>query len=192
MPWSFRCPLSAHTETRAKRPKKTTEIQLEVLMRTILPGADARRGRSAAEVGIRTNRQTSASAAMSARICRDPDASGAILDALAECDHAPGRSLSHPGQGHADRAQRWLHRHAVSVNPPTSENPAGYHRLIGGGVELGETHRDAIVREVDEELGATIRDLSLLTAVESIFHIDGTSVTKSCFSTWVTLIRRLP
>jgi ADP-ribose pyrophosphatase YjhB (NUDIX family) len=64
--------------------------------------------------------------------------------------------------------------HAVSLNPPTAENPDGYHRLIGGGVELGETHRDAMLREVDEELGATIRDLTFLTAVESIFRIDGT------------------
>ncbi len=64
--------------------------------------------------------------------------------------------------------------HAVSLNPPTAENPLGYHRLIGGGVELGETHHEAIVREVDEELGATIRDLALLTAVESTFRIDGT------------------
>lgn len=64
--------------------------------------------------------------------------------------------------------------HAVSLNPPTTENPEGYHRLIGGSVELGESHRDAIVREVDEELGATIRDLTFLTAVESIFRIDGT------------------
>ena len=64
--------------------------------------------------------------------------------------------------------------HAVSLNPPTAENASGYHRLIGGGVELGETHRDAIVREVDEELGANIRDLAFLTAVESIFRIDGT------------------
>ena len=32
--------------------------------------------------------------------------------------------------------------HAVSVNPPTAENPTGYHRLIGGGVELGETARE--------------------------------------------------
>jgi ADP-ribose pyrophosphatase YjhB (NUDIX family) len=64
--------------------------------------------------------------------------------------------------------------HAVSLNPPTAENPDGYHRLVGGSVELGETHRDAIVREVDEELGATIRDLELLTAVENIFRINGT------------------
>jgi len=64
--------------------------------------------------------------------------------------------------------------HAVSLNPATAENASGYHRLIGGGVELGETHHDAIVREVDEELGATIRDLAFVTAFESIFRIDGT------------------
>ncbi|WP_353647550.1 NUDIX domain-containing protein [Nakamurella sp. A5-74] len=63
--------------------------------------------------------------------------------------------------------------HAVSLNLPTAEHPAGYHRLIGGGVELGETHRDAIIREVDEELGATIHDLELLATVENIFRIDG-------------------
>lgn len=63
--------------------------------------------------------------------------------------------------------------HAVSLNPPTEEHPEGYHRLVGGGVELGETHREAIVREVQEELGATIHDLELLTTVENIFRIDG-------------------
>lgn len=63
--------------------------------------------------------------------------------------------------------------HAVSVNPPTVEHPDGYHRLIGGGVELGETAREAVVREVDEELGATIRDLAYLATVENIFRIDG-------------------
>lgn len=63
--------------------------------------------------------------------------------------------------------------HAVSLNAPTIENPAGYHRLIGGTVELGESHRDTIRREVDEELGATIHDLTLLGTVENIFTIDG-------------------
>jgi ADP-ribose pyrophosphatase YjhB (NUDIX family) len=63
--------------------------------------------------------------------------------------------------------------HAVTLDPPTAENPLGYHRLVGGSVELGETHHDAIVREVDEELGATIRDLAFLAAVESIFRING-------------------
>jgi ADP-ribose pyrophosphatase YjhB (NUDIX family) len=66
-----------------------------------------------------------------------------------------------------------FNRHAVTLNPPTQENPRGYHRLIGGSVELGESHRDAIVREVDEELGATILELNLLATVENIFRIDG-------------------
>lgn len=63
--------------------------------------------------------------------------------------------------------------HAVSVNAATAENPGGYHRLIGGSVEVGETHIDAVRREVREELSATIRDLSYLGVVENIFHLDG-------------------
>lgn len=66
-----------------------------------------------------------------------------------------------------------LTAHAVTLNPPTRENPGGYHRLVGGSVEFGESHRDAIVREVREELGATILDLVLLGSVESIFLADG-------------------
>jgi len=63
--------------------------------------------------------------------------------------------------------------HAVSVNAATAENPDGYHRLIGGSVELGETHIDAVRREVREELSAAIHDLSYLGLVENIFRIDG-------------------
>ncbi|MFJ3473626.1 NUDIX domain-containing protein [Microbacterium maritypicum] len=63
--------------------------------------------------------------------------------------------------------------HAVSVNAGTAENPGGYHRLIGGSVELGEAHVDAVRREVREELSATIQDLSYLGVVENIFRIDG-------------------
>lgn len=64
-------------------------------------------------------------------------------------------------------------RHLVSANPPTNENPLGYHRLVGGGVEFGETHREAIIREVDEELGAGILDLTHLGTIENIFRYNG-------------------
>lgn len=64
-------------------------------------------------------------------------------------------------------------RHLVSVNDSSSENPTGFHRLIGGSVELGETHREAIVREVDEELSARIVDLTYLGIVENIFRYNG-------------------
>jgi len=63
--------------------------------------------------------------------------------------------------------------HLVSVCPPTRENPRGYHRLIGGGVEVGETHREAVIREVREELDASIRDLAYLDVVENIFSLNG-------------------
>ncbi|GHJ60126.1 hypothetical protein NOK12_26440 [Nocardioides sp. OK12] len=58
--------------------------------------------------------------------------------------------------------------HAVSLNPPTTENPLGYHRLVGGSVELGETHRHAIRREVREELEADVHDLELFEIVEPL------------------------
>lgn len=64
-------------------------------------------------------------------------------------------------------------RHFVSHNAPTSENPEGFHRLIGGSVELGETHREAIIREVAEELGAVVHDLVHPGVVENIFRYDG-------------------
>lgn len=63
--------------------------------------------------------------------------------------------------------------HAVSLNAPTRENVCGFHRLIGGSVEFGETHKDAIQREIREELDARIKDLRFLAAVESIFEVDG-------------------
>lgn len=63
--------------------------------------------------------------------------------------------------------------HAVSVLPPTAEHPDGFHRLIGGSVEFGETHREAIEREVQEELAAVIRDLRYLDVVENIFRMNG-------------------
>jgi ADP-ribose pyrophosphatase YjhB (NUDIX family) len=66
-----------------------------------------------------------------------------------------------------------LAAYAVSLHPPTVEDPDGYHRLIGGSVDVGEKHRDAVVREVREELAATVHDLTHLDTVESIFRRDG-------------------
>ncbi len=64
-------------------------------------------------------------------------------------------------------------RHLVSLNAPTIENPLGFHRLIGGGVERGETHEEALRREVQEELQADIVDLTFLGVVENIFRYNG-------------------
>lgn len=44
---------------------------------------------------------------------------------------------------------------------------------IGGRVEFGETSKDAIAREVREELSVEGRDLELLGVLENIFRYDG-------------------
>jgi ADP-ribose pyrophosphatase YjhB (NUDIX family) len=55
-------------------------------------------------------------------------------------------------------------------------NPDGdrvFHRLIGGSVELGERAAEAVVREVAEELKATLVEPELLGVVENVFTFAG-------------------
>lgn len=55
-------------------------------------------------------------------------------------------------------------------DPATGEE---FHRLLGGGVELSEPAVDAVVREIAEELGATLLEPRLLGVLENIFTYDG-------------------
>ena len=48
-----------------------------------------------------------------------------------------------------------------------------YYRPLGGGVEYGETSRDAVAREIREELAAEIENIQLLGVVENIFVYQG-------------------
>lgn len=48
-----------------------------------------------------------------------------------------------------------------------------FHRLLGGGIELGERSEAAVTREIAEELGATMLESELLGVVENIFEFDG-------------------
>jgi ADP-ribose pyrophosphatase YjhB (NUDIX family) len=43
----------------------------------------------------------------------------------------------------------------------------------GGAIEFGEHGRDCIIREIREEMGAEIRDLTYLGTMENIFVYDG-------------------
>jgi ADP-ribose pyrophosphatase YjhB (NUDIX family) len=61
--------------------------------------------------------------------------------------------------------------HAVLRGDDPSDGRT-FHRLIGGGVELGERSLDAVVREVAEELRATLLEPRLLGVLESIFTYD--------------------
>ena len=48
-----------------------------------------------------------------------------------------------------------------------------YCRPLGGGIEFGERGSEAIVREIREELGAEIEDVTWLGTLENIFTLEG-------------------
>ncbi len=48
-----------------------------------------------------------------------------------------------------------------------------FYRPLGGGVEFGESSRQALQREMTEELGVAIRLVRKLGTLESIFVYDG-------------------
>ncbi len=48
-----------------------------------------------------------------------------------------------------------------------------FHRLVGGGIEFGESAAEAVVREFAEELGARLREVRLLAWLENRFELEG-------------------
>jgi 8-oxo-dGTP pyrophosphatase MutT (NUDIX family) len=48
-----------------------------------------------------------------------------------------------------------------------------YYRPLGGGIEYGESSRDAVRREIREELGVEIENVRLLGVLENIFVYEG-------------------
>jgi 8-oxo-dGTP pyrophosphatase MutT (NUDIX family) len=48
-----------------------------------------------------------------------------------------------------------------------------FYRPLGGGIEFGETGREAIVRELAEEIGAQVADVRYLFTLENIFTCNG-------------------
>ena len=69
-----------------------------------------------------------------------------------------------------------LFRHADAILVMESYDPTDgepWYRPLGGGIEFGEHSRDALIREIHEELGASITDLRYLFTIENIFVYDG-------------------
>ncbi|TVQ12334.1 MAG: NUDIX domain-containing protein [Leptolyngbya sp. DLM2.Bin27] len=54
-----------------------------------------------------------------------------------------------------------------------SAKQQGFARPLGGGIDFGETSAEAAIREIKEELGANITDVTLLGTVENIFVYEG-------------------
>ncbi len=48
-----------------------------------------------------------------------------------------------------------------------------YYRPIGGGIEYGEKSKDALKREVHEEIGAEVTNVNFLGIIENIFTYNG-------------------
>ncbi|MGY2187628.1 hypothetical protein D3C87_1223290 [compost metagenome] len=66
------------------------------------------------------------------------------------------------------------HRGKILVNQfHDTEEQRTLYRPIGGGIEFGERSADAIVREVQEELGLSIHGVRLLGTLESLFTYAG-------------------
>jgi ADP-ribose pyrophosphatase YjhB (NUDIX family) len=57
-----------------------------------------------------------------------------------------------------------------------------FYGPLGGGVEFGERAADAIRREMFEELGVQLGDVTLLGVLENIFTYDGAPGTRSSSS----------
>ena len=48
-----------------------------------------------------------------------------------------------------------------------------YYRPLGGGIEYGESSREAVLREIKEELGVEVENLRLIGVLENIFIYEG-------------------
>jgi 8-oxo-dGTP pyrophosphatase MutT (NUDIX family) len=48
-----------------------------------------------------------------------------------------------------------------------------FYRPLGGGVEFGESARDALIREFAEELGAELVNIHYLETLENVFTFNG-------------------
>lgn len=56
-----------------------------------------------------------------------------------------------------------------------------FYRLLGGGIDFGESSLDALYREMKEELDAHLSDCKLLAAIENIFTFNGQPGHELCF-----------
>jgi 8-oxo-dGTP pyrophosphatase MutT (NUDIX family) len=65
----------------------------------------------------------------------------------------------------------FLHEEKILVAEHQSANGI-FYRPLGGGIEFGEHSTDALVREIQEEIGAALTLLEFLGTIENIFTFE--------------------
>lgn len=66
------------------------------------------------------------------------------------------------------------HNGRILLQPGFDETKqSAYYRPLGGGIDFREHSAEAVVREIQEELGAEVVDLQFLGVIESIFTHNG-------------------
>jgi ADP-ribose pyrophosphatase YjhB (NUDIX family) len=75
----------------------------------------------------------------------------------------------------------------VAVSERSDDEKGPYFRPPGGGIEFGETSTDAARRELQEELGLEIDELTPLGVLENLFQLNGRPHHEICFVFEATL-----
>ncbi|MEI6835515.1 MAG: NUDIX domain-containing protein [Candidatus Falkowbacteria bacterium] len=66
------------------------------------------------------------------------------------------------------------HKNQILVSPGYDEKKGeSFYRLLGGGIEFGESSLEALCREFKEELNVELTDCHLLKVAENIFSFNG-------------------
>jgi 8-oxo-dGTP pyrophosphatase MutT (NUDIX family) len=74
------------------------------------------------------------------------------------------------------------------LGPFEDDDGSVFYRPPGGGVEFGETTAEAVVREYEEELGATVTVEGFVGVVENRFEFCGDRNHELCFAVEVSFL----
>ena len=69
----------------------------------------------------------------------------------------------------------------VLVSEMTDPSEGTFYRPPGGGIEFGETSHEAMRRELQEEFGIEIGELTHLGVIENVFEFRGAGHHEICF-----------
>jgi len=82
--------------------------------------------------------------------------------------------VTHPDSDHYGGCIDVLERFEIAnVIYNGQQKNEDFYRLVGGGIDFGETGIEALKREVKEEINAEIKNIKYLGLIENIFNYEG-------------------